>query len=135
MSNTNTIFKWIAGLLTGAALFMVIAGPLALMQCVAWVNMVHDFYKTDSISQAVSKTFDGHHLCPMCQKLIKARAAEEKAPITMKVDKKAEVFIAGTGSELPMPFYRPMVYWPAPLISIPERFFAPPVPVPIAQLS
>jgi hypothetical protein len=119
----------------GAALFMVLGGPLALLQCIAWVNMVHDFSKTGSISQAVSMTFDGHHLCPMCQKLVKARAAEEKAPVTMKVDKKATVFIAGTSSEIPLPLHCPMVYWPAPLRSIPERFFAPPVPVPIDQIS
>jgi hypothetical protein len=123
------------GLITGAALITVISGPLALMQCVAWVMMVHDFSKTGSISQAVGKTFDGHHLCPMCQKLIKARAAQEKAPITMKVGKKPELFISGTPLDLPPRPLRPVVYWPYLLNSIPECFFAPPVPVPIVQNS
>jgi len=119
----------------GAALFMAIGGPLALLQAVAWVNMVHDFSKTDSFSQAVTKTFDGHHLCPLCQKLAKARAAEEKAPVTVKADKEAKVFLNEARSELPIPISRPFAYGSAPYVSMPELFFAPPVPVPIGWLS
>jgi len=116
------------------ALFVAIGGPLAVLQGVAWVNMVHDFSKTGSLTQAVEKTFDGQHLCTLCQKLAKARAAEEKAPVTMKVDKKAEFFIAGTNLEIPLPVARPMIYGPAPFVLMPELFFAPPVPVPIRAL-
>ena len=68
----------------------------------------------------------------MCKKLTNARASEEKAPVTLKVDKKAEVFVASARSEVPMPLARPIVYGPAPFVVMPERFFAPPVPVPIA---
>ena len=82
------------------SLFMALGGPLALLQGVAWVTMVHDFSKSGSLSQAVEKTFDGQHPCPLCQKLSKARAAEEKAPVTVKIDKKAEVFIATSGFDL-----------------------------------
>jgi hypothetical protein len=114
------------------ALFMAIGGPLALLQGVAWVTMVHDFSKSGSLSQAVEKTFDGQHPCPLCQKLAKARAAEEKAPVTVKVDKKAEVFIASSGSDLPLPVIYLMIYGPSPFVAMPERFVAPPVPVPIS---
>jgi len=117
------------------ALFVAIGGPLAVLQGVAWVNMVHDFSKTGSLTQAVTKTFDGQHLCTLCQKLAKARAAEEKAPVTMKVDKKAEFFISASGSELPPPLSRPMCYAPAPFVVMPERFAAPPAPVPIVAAS
>ena len=113
------------------SLFMAIGGPLALLQGVAWVTMVHDFSKSGSLSQAVEKTFDGQHPCPLCQKLAKARAAEEKAPVSVKIDKKAEVFIATSGSDLPLPVVNPMIYGPVPFVLMPERFIAPPVPVPI----
>ena len=118
-------------MMMAAALFSAIGGPLALLQGVAWVTMVRDFSKSGSLSQAVEKTFDGQHPCPLCQKLAKARAAEERAPVTMKIDKKAEVFIATSGSDLPLPVVNPMIYGPVPFVLMPERFIAPPVPVPI----
>lgn len=122
-------------MMMAVALFSVIGGPLALLQGVAWVKMAHDFSKTGTLSQAIAKTFDGHHLCPLCKKIVRARATEEKAPITMKIDKRAEVFIATSGSDLPLPVSRPFAYGPAPFVSLLERFVAPPVPVPISRLS
>jgi len=116
----------------GLALFMAMGGPLALLQGIAWANMVHDFSKNGSLSQAVTKTFDGHHLCPLCQKLAKARAAEEKAPVTMKTEKKAEVFVAASSQIVPKPLARSFAYPPHPFLNVPEQLSAPPVPVPIA---
>jgi hypothetical protein len=122
-------------IMMAVALFSVIGGPLALLQGVAWVKMAHDFSKTGTLSQAIAKTFDGHHLCPLCKKIVRARASEEKTPVTMKVDKKAEVFIAGTSAAVPVPEIRPFAYGPVPFVLMPERFIAPPVPVPIGRLS
>ena len=116
------------------ALFMIAGGHWAMLQSVAWAGMVKDFSHTGSIAEAVTKTFDGKHPCSMCKKIAKARAAEEKAPLTMKVDKKAEFFIAGTNLEIPLPVARPMIYGPVPFVLMPELFFAPPVPVPIRAL-
>jgi len=119
-------------LVMALALFLVAGGHWAMLQGVAWATMVKDFSKTGSLTEAVGKTFDGKHPCAMCKKLTNARASEEKAPVTLKVDKKAEVFVASIRSEVPMPLARPIVYGPAPFVVMPERFFAPPVPVPIA---
>ena len=119
-------------LVMALALFLVAGGHWAMLQGVAWATMVRDFSKTGSLTEAVGKTFDGKHPCAMCKKLTNARASEEKAPVTLKVDKKAEVFVASARSEVPMPLARPIVYGPAPFVVMPERFFAPPVPVPIA---
>ncbi|MCE9543094.1 MAG: hypothetical protein K8R38_06210, partial [Verrucomicrobia bacterium] len=90
--------------------------------------------RTGTIAEAVTKTFDGKHPCSMCKKIASAQAHEEKAPVTMKVDKKAEFFIAGTKLQIPLPVARPMIYGPAPFVLMPELFFAPPVPVPISAL-
>jgi hypothetical protein len=119
-------------LVMALALFLVAGGHWAMLQSVAWATMVKDFSKTGSLTEAVGKTFDGKHPCAMCKKLTNARASEEKAPVTLKVDKKAEVFVASIRSEVPMPLARPIVYGPAPFVVMPERLFAPPVPVPIA---
>jgi hypothetical protein len=116
----------------GLALFLVAGGHWAMLQGIAWTSMVRDFSKSGTLSQAVSKTFNGKHPCAMCKKIASAKSHEEKAPASLKVDKKSEVFVAASSSALPIPVARPYVYGPAPFVSMPERFFAPPVPVPIA---
>jgi hypothetical protein len=115
----------------GLALFLVTGGHLALLQGIAWTTMVHDFSRTGSLSQAMEKTFDGKHLCPLCKKIAAERAAQEKAPASVKAEKKADVFMAQAVSDIPQPHCRPFVYGAAPSVVMPERFFAPPVPVPI----
>jgi hypothetical protein len=114
------------------SLFLVAGGHWAMLQGVAWTTMVHDFSKTGSLTEAVGKTFDGKHPCTMCKKITSARSGEEKAPMTLKVDKKAEVFVSSARSEVPLPIARPLVYGQTPFVVMPERVFAPPVPVPIA---
>jgi hypothetical protein len=135
MPTSRPLFRKIACALMGLALFLVAGGHLALLQTVAWTTMVHDFSRTGSLTEAVSKTFDGEHLCPMCKKIAAARAAEEKAPASVKAEKKSEVFLAQTSSSLPFPVSSPMVFKPAPFVVMPERVDAPPVPVPRALVS
>jgi len=118
-------------LMMALALFLVTGGHWAMLQGVAWATMVKDFSRTGSLTQAVGKTFDGKHPCPLCKKIASARTSEEKAPLTLKIDKKAEVFLKSTGTELPQPLFRPFVYASAPFVLMPELSFAPPVPVPI----
>lgn len=125
-------------LVMALALFLVAGGHWAMLQGVAWATMVHDFSRNGSLTQAVEKTFDGKHPCAMCKKIAKAKnsdASGENAPVTVKIDKKAEVFVKAPGSELPTPVSRPFAYGPAPFVSIPELCFAPPVPVPISARS
>lgn len=124
--------KHLGCVMMALALFLVAGGHWAMLQGVAWATMVHDFSKNGTLTQAVEKTFDGKHPCPLCKKISKARISEEKAPVTVKFDKKAEAFVASRGSEVPLPVFRKLVYGPAPFVVMPERFFAPPVPVPIA---
>jgi hypothetical protein len=131
----HPIFQRIACAAMGVALFLVTGGHLAVLQGIAWTTMVHDFSRTGSLTKAVDQTFDGRHLCPLCKKIATARAAEEKAPLTLKVDKKAEVFVTQASAELPKPICRPQIYGPAPCVAMPERSDAPPVPVPRRLLS
>jgi hypothetical protein len=49
----------------------------AVLQTVAWTGMLITYSRDASFTEAVSKTFDGEHPCPMC-KIIKKGRAEEK---------------------------------------------------------
>ena len=135
MSSLNLVCRRIACTTMVMALFLVAGGHWAMLQGVAWTAMVHDFSRTTSLGEAVSKTFDGKHPCSLCNKITKAKnseTSEDRAPLTLKADKKAGDFVSVAGPERPLPFVRPMVYGPPLFVSMPERFFAPPAPVPIA---
>ena len=115
-----------------AALFLSTGGHLALLQGVAWATMIRDYSRAGSVTAAVEKTFDGKHPCPLCKKIAAQRSHEENAPVTVKVDKKAEVFIASDVAIIPLPVISTFTYPPHPFVNVPEHLSAPPVPVPIA---
>jgi len=115
-----------------AALFLSAGGHLALLQGVAWATMIWDYARTGSVTAAVEKTFDGKHPCPLCKKIAAQRSHDEKAPVTVKTEKKAEVFVGVSSQILPKPLARSFAYPPHPFLNVPEHPSAPPVPVPIA---
>jgi len=56
--------------------FWVTGGQWLMLQSVAWVNMVRDYSQNASLSQAVAKTFDGNHPCPLCRFIQKEKSAQ-----------------------------------------------------------
>jgi hypothetical protein len=50
----------------------------AALQTVAWTTMLAANWTTGSFSQAVSNTFDGEHLCPLCRAIAAAKKSEQK---------------------------------------------------------
>lgn len=117
-----------------AALFLSAGGHLALLQGVAWATMIRDYSRMGSVTSAVEKTFDGKHPCALCKKIASQRSHEEKAPVTVKAEKKAEAFIASGSAFVPVPLVRAFAYPPHPFLNVPEHPSAPPVPVPINAL-
>jgi hypothetical protein len=67
-------------------------GHLALLQTIAWGNMLVDFSSRSSISEAVEKTFDGEHPCHLCKVVRKSKSEEEKKPL-LKSEMKMEVIL------------------------------------------
>ena len=135
MKSLHDVRRLLGCIVMTAALFLSAGGHLAILQGVAWATMVRDFSRTGTMTAAVEKTFDGKHPCPLCKKIASARAHEEKAPVTVKVEKKAEVFVNSTSTELPIPVSRPFVYAAVPFVPMPELCFAPPIPVPRKAVS
>lgn len=117
-----------------AALFLSVGGHLALLQGVAWATMIRDYSRTGSVTAAMEKTFDGKHPCAMCKKIAAQRSHDEKAPVTVKAEKKAEAFVASKSAIVPLPIVRCFAYPPHPFVNVPEHPSAPPVPVPISAL-
>jgi hypothetical protein len=59
--------------------FWVTGGQWLLLQSVAWVHMVRDFSQSQTLCQALSKTFDGNHPCPLCRFIQKEKSAQSSA--------------------------------------------------------
>ena len=49
------------------------------MQCVAWAGMLVSYSQKGTVAEAVEKTFDGQHPCPLC--LAIREAEKQGAPL------------------------------------------------------
>lgn len=67
-------------------------GHLALLQTVAWSNMLVNFSSSSSISEAVGKTFDGEHPCELC-KVVEQSKQEDKEQQSLKAEMKIEMIL------------------------------------------
>lgn len=69
------------GLLFAAlALFSIAGGHWAVLQTVAWAEMLHDYsQRTGSVALAVEQTFDGGHPCELCLQIAAAKQREVKS--------------------------------------------------------
>ena len=72
-----------------AALVLTTGAHWAALQTVAWTTMLANNLRTQSVSEAVSQTFDGEHPCPLCNAIATGKKSEKKsegvAP-TMKME-------------------------------------------------
>ena len=59
----------------------------ALLQSVAWTTMLADNLRTHSLSESVTRTFDGKYPCPICKAIAAAKKSEKKNEFTLQVQK------------------------------------------------
>jgi hypothetical protein len=97
-----------------------------LLQSVAWVGMIVNYSRQGSFSEAVGKTFDGQHPCPLC-KLVRAGKTSEKKPEAQQNTKKLDLF-AGQVAAFDFPS-RPACNFPVPAL-IASRADTPLLPPP-----
>jgi hypothetical protein len=50
----------------------------AVLQTVAWTGMLFTYSRDASFKEALTKTFDGQHPCPLCKAIKQGRAEEKK---------------------------------------------------------
>ena len=85
------------------ALLATTGGHWALLQSVAWTSMLAGHLQSQSLTEAVTQTFDGRHPCKLCLAIRAAMNAEKKTeapPVLKKV-------------EYPPPGQRVVIYAPA----------------------
>lgn len=52
----------------------------ALLQGIAWTGMILSFAREGTVIEAVQKTFDGQHGCPLCAKVKEGKQSDQKQP-------------------------------------------------------
>jgi hypothetical protein len=74
-----------------AALFFAIGGHWAVLQTVAWASMIVEYSHGAAVTEAVEKTFDGRHPCPICKEIQQHQQSEKKHE-ALQLVKKIELF-------------------------------------------
>jgi hypothetical protein len=78
--------KWLVVL----ALVLTTGLHWAALQTVAWTTMLAaNLSSQQSLTEAVSETFDGKHLCPLCRAIAAAKKSEKKSeavPANLKLE-------------------------------------------------
>jgi hypothetical protein len=121
------VFARLGKALVMAALVVTTGAHWAALQTVAWTTMLAGNLRTQSVSEAVSHTFDGRHLCPLCRAIAAAKKSE----------KKSEAVASTLKMEYPPAGEKPVLHPPSQfeVLTVPD-FFAesvfqkPPVPPP-----
>ena len=122
------MLRRIAHLFVVAALLAGIGGHWAILQSVAWTTMLADNLRTSGVTEAVSKTFDGDHPCPLCKQIAEGKKSEKKSDaLDLKV-KKLEFATAQAG----FVFTAPTDFQILPLLhsTADSQTATPPVPPP-----
>jgi hypothetical protein len=71
-------------------LFVSLNGHLALLQTLAWGNMLVSYSQQASLAEAAQKTFDGEHPCSLCKVVSESKKQEKKKPL-LKAEIKLDV--------------------------------------------
>lgn len=76
-------------------LFVSLNGHLALLQTLAWGNMLVSYSQQASLAEAAKKTFDGEHPCSLCKVVDESKKQEQKKPL-LKAEIKLDLALSVT---------------------------------------
>jgi hypothetical protein len=104
----------------------------AFFQSLAWTSMLADNLRHDSLAQAVTRTFDGQHPCPICKAIAAGKKSEKKSEFaphlkTLEFPPAPENFVLTAPARFGLPARADTVAEP-----LPER---PPTPPPRRALA
>jgi hypothetical protein len=104
----------------------------ALLQTVAWTAMLADNLRAHSLSESVTRTFDGKYPCPICKAIAAGKKSQKKSETTLQTQKlefppakENPVFIPPSNIQLlPQAVFFAGTLTQKPLLPPPRGFFA-----------
>lgn len=100
------MIRRLAMLLCSLAVFQVLGGPLAALQTIAWGRMVIAYSQDAGVGAGIVKTFDGQHMCSLCEAIAKKREGQQKDLGDVLLNK-IHLQCSVTGAQL----FPPEFYW------------------------
>ena len=111
------------------AAVQILGGHWLALQSVAWVGMLANYARGETLGVAIEKTFDGEHPCDLC-KVVKTGRDEEQKQQVVKVVVKLDAVLA-TAATLKVPQASEWKYFVSVSV-INGRTLSPPTPPPQA---
>jgi len=110
-----------------AAFVFSCGGQWYILQCVAWVKMMHDYAQVVPFTEAVSMTFSGKYPCEICKAIAEKKQAENSKVFLLEKYKMAFLLLAALtlARRNAVPFQHP-----GRLSSLQTRAESPPTPPP-----
>ncbi|MES2738613.1 MAG: hypothetical protein V4672_20015 [Verrucomicrobiota bacterium] len=65
----------------------------AVLQGIAWTGMLISFSRDGSLVEAVAKTFDGEHPCPLCKAVDKGQKQDQEKSVQVPMKKLDAVLV------------------------------------------
>lgn len=109
------------------ALTLSLGAHWAFLQSVAWMGMLVSYSQTDTLPQAIAKTFDGKHPCELC-KVVQKGTMSGKKEKSNKLEKKLDSFLAAETTHVTAPPAFPPVFQST--VCGASRTEQPPIPPP-----
>jgi hypothetical protein len=69
------------------ALLGATGGHWAVLQTIAWADMLATNLRTESVGEAITKTFDGAHPCKLCKQISTGKKEEKKSELSFQIKK------------------------------------------------
>ena len=114
-------------LLVLTAFMFSCGGHWCVLQCVAWVGMIHQYSQVVPLAEAVSMTFSGKYPCALCKAIAEKKESERLRLCAMeKYEKKFFSPVSLPSTEL----VASPIQYPDFLISFKARTEPPPTPPP-----
>lgn len=83
----RTVFVRLGHVFLIVALLGATGGHWAVLQTVAWADMLATNLQSETVGAALTKTFDGQHPCKMCNQISAGKQAEKKADLPLQIKK------------------------------------------------
>lgn len=87
LPNVRVVVKKLGHLFLILALLGATGGHWAVLQTIAWADMLAQNLQTESVTAALTKTFDGEHPCKMCKQISAGKKAEKKSELPLQLKK------------------------------------------------
>lgn len=81
------VFVRLGHVLLILALLGATGGHWAVLQTIAWADMLATNLQSESVSDAITKTFDGQNPCKMCKEISAGKKAEQKSELPLQLKK------------------------------------------------